>query len=67
MQRDGGTRQRLRATVQVEAVVGVTPVIATAPRGHQATKAKLAQVVRDQVLRLAGRYHQFADPPVTRS
>lgn len=67
VQRDGRPRQRQGAAVQVEAVVRVAPVEAAAPRGHQAARAKLAEMVGDQALRLAGRRHQLTDPPVTRS
>jgi DNA processing protein len=64
VQRGGGAGQRLRAAGQVNAVVGVAPVEAAAPRGHQPARAQLAQVAGDEALRLAGR-RQLADPPVT--
>ena len=64
MQREGRTGQRPRAALQVQAVIGVAPVEAAAPGRDQAALAEPAQVVRDQVLRLARRGYQLADPLV---
>jgi hypothetical protein len=64
MQGGGGIGQGVRAAGQVKAVVRVTRVETAAARGDQPARAELAQVVGDEVLRLAERGHQFADPLV---
>jgi hypothetical protein len=52
--------EKLAATDEVERVVRVAPVGCAATDRDQLTVAKLAEVVRDQALRLAERVRELA-------
>ena len=54
----------LAAAGQLDPVVGVPAVGRTAPRGHQAARAELPEVVGDQALRLPEQPGELADLPV---
>ena len=59
-----GAGQQLAAAREVERVVGVAAVGRAAARRHEAAVAELAQVVRDQVLRLADQRASARHPAV---
>src|SRR5439155_25226448 len=64
VEREPGFAEKVPATAQVAPVVHVTPVRRASAGGHGAGAAELGQVVRDEVLRLAGESHELADPPI---
>ena len=64
MQRGAGPDEEVAAARQVESVVGVAAVRGAAAGRDQSCVAQLAEVVRDQVLGLAGERGQLADPAV---
>src|SRR6185312_11537170 len=57
-------RQEAADTRQIDPVVGVAAIGGAAPRRYQRAIAQLAQMVRDQVLRLADERRQLADDAV---
>jgi RimJ/RimL family protein N-acetyltransferase len=65
MQGRAGRGQQLTAARQIKAVIRVPAVRRAAPHPHQPASTQPAQVVGDQVLRLAEQDRQLTDLPVT--
>ena len=64
MQSGAGAGEQLGATIDIHAVVGIASIGGAAPHGNQPVRPQLAEVVGNQILRLADEAHQLADPPV---
>src|SRR5437667_283660 len=56
--------QLVAASLEIDRVVAVAPVRRAPPRGHEATLAEPAKVVRDQVLRFAEQLGQLPHGPI---
>ena len=65
MERLSGRGEQISAAVEVEAVVDVAPVGRAPARRDDCGCAQLAQVIRDQTLRLLEPAAQLSDPTVT--
>jgi hypothetical protein len=64
MQQPRCVAEQVAAPEQIGAVVHVPPVGGAAPGADDAGLAELGEVVRDEVLRLAGECDQLADPAI---
>jgi hypothetical protein len=64
MECEAGTAEQVATEDQIGAVVDVSTIGRAAPSVDEPRVAQLAEVVGDQVLRLADPLHEFADAPV---
>ena len=64
MERTASRRQQSADAGKVEPVIGVPPVGGASPRRDETAMPELAEVIGDEVLRLADKFGEFVDDPV---
>src|SRR5215469_5165688 len=64
MQHAPGARQQLAAAIELEQIVGITPVSRTSPARHDSLGPKPTEVVGDEILRQLQTGAQLTDPPI---